>query len=282
MIYLGPQMLYFYTILGSLMAHVIIWTLMSKIPDLSQSEKNQEVEIIYEKEQPKMLVREVEQKEIDREKNEKARFFSLNTKTVKEEMRARQSGLTQNRANSPSSQTAQPQDMAQGKKQAAREALKPGQIDKNLLPTPTLGGKPLQLPGASTVGQRLPEDVKVGEWTSLNTERYLFYTFFARVEERVRYRWETRVRAVGENTEPRKLARQVWITEIEIVLDRRGHFQKAVILKPCGINGLDQAAAEAFREGSPFLNPPEELLKEDGQFHLKYSISVSYSPHGRM
>ncbi len=262
-----------------------IWWLLGVLPSSSQNEKEQAVEIVYSKPDTaaqKQIVRETKTEETDQEKNDRARFFSQNTRNVKEEMRARQSGLTQNRANSlPNKPTTQNQQST-GEKASSETPPKPNQIAKNFLPTPNMGGKPLQLPGSSTVGERLPEDVKMGDWTSLNTERYLYYTFFARVEERVRFRWETRVREIAENMDPRKLGRKEWITEIEIILNRLGHFEKAIVHKKSGIDELDQAAYNAFRNGAPFLNPPMEMIKDDGKFHLKYSISVSFSPYGRM
>jgi hypothetical protein len=276
---------YFYTVLGSILVHLTIWWLLGVLPSSSQNEKEQAVEIVYSKPDTaaqKQIVRETKTEETDQEKNDRARFFSQNTRNVKEEMRARQSGLTQNRANSlPNKPTTQNQQST-GEKASSETPPKPNQIAKNFLPTPNMGGKPLQLPGSSTVGERLPEDVKMGDWTSLNTERYLYYTFFARVEERVRFRWETRVREIAENMDPRKLGRKEWITEIEIILNRLGHFEKAIVHKKSGIDELDQAAYNAFRNGAPFLNPPMEMIKDDGKFHLKYSISVSFSPYGRM
>jgi outer membrane biosynthesis protein TonB len=83
------------------------------------------------------------------------------------------------------------------------------------------------------------------------------------------------VRDVLEQTNPRVARRQEWLTQIEILLDKEGNFRNIVLHKKSGLDGLDAAAIEAFKAGSPYQNPPQEMVQDDGRIHLYYSISVS-------
>ena len=48
----------------------------------------------------------------------------------------------------------------------------------------------------------MPKEITVGSFTALNTDRYLYYSFYARIEELIRFRWESAVRQAmfGSNT----------------------------------------------------------------------------------
>lgn len=101
------------------------------------------------------------------------------------------------------------------------------------------GSKPLDLPnfmgaekGFSTSGESMPDDVKFGDFTALNTDRHLYYTFYARIEEGIRPRWESYVRSLiyGYETGARKLSGgETWRTKLEIILDREGNFIRALL-----------------------------------------------------
>lgn len=141
---------------------------------------------------------------------------------------------------------------------------------------------PMNLPqGFSTVGQTLPQEVEVGAFTSLNTDRYLFYSFFKRTEDLIRFTWESTVKEALART-PRSdfeahLA-NTWVSVVDIMLKPNGEFHRAILLKSSGIEGFDYAAMDAFAQAKVFPNPPEEMLEEDGFIHLKYNFTVFYQP----
>ncbi|MNT09220.1 Gram-negative bacterial tonB protein [compost metagenome] len=135
--------------------------------------------------------------------------------------------------------------------------------------------------GVSRVGESLPTDVSVGSFTALNTDRYTFYTFYARIEELVRFRWETQVGRAIDSFDRNTLLQasdRNWITQVEFILDARGELKQAIIMKSSGIKQFDMAAVNAFKEARIFPNPPRELVEEDGYIHLKYSFNVNYRP----
>jgi TonB family protein len=147
--------------------------------------------------------------------------------------------------------------------------------------------RPLDLPafpgknGASTVGEQLPSDIKFGNFTALNTDRYLYYSFYARVEEQVRHRWVKYVRSVlysYQNSKQKISGNESWTTQIEIVLDKNGIFQKAILHGSSGLKGLDTAPVQAFREAKQIPNPPVEMVKNDGTIRLMYEFNVNFIP----
>lgn len=211
-----------------------------------------------------------------------ARFLSEQTQRVKEETQAARSGMTQNRSNqegAAASQKPAPQAPTPPKTDKTEETDKDGyrtvDISKELAEMRRMND------GFSSVGESLPTDVKVGSFTALNTDRYLFYTFYARVEELIRFRWESRVQQAIDNFD--RITRmnagdRDWVTQAEFILDKQGVLKQALIMKSSGVKSFDLAAVNAFKEARIFPNPPQEMVKEDGHIHLIFSFTVRYSP----
>ena len=111
-----------------------------------------------------------------------ARFLSEQQQRVILETKARETGLTQNR------DSFRPQPKTPPQKSTANHLQ---------------GFEPIRLPrpnelteqGPSTVGEALPTDIALGSFTALNTDRFRYYSFYARIEELVRFRCR---RADGE------------------------------------------------------------------------------------
>ncbi|MFM6929314.1 MAG: TonB family protein [Bdellovibrio sp.] len=210
-----------------------------------------------------------------------AKYLSEKKQRVKQESQAAHNGMTENRSNTstlPQKQPKpQPQDTHQANKETSAEKDKNGfrDISKDLAEMNQLSQ------GQSSVGEALPTTVKIGSFTALNTDRYLFYTFYARIEELVRYRWESRVQRAIDTLDPRTAAmagNRNWNTQVEFLLDRRGFLQKAMIMKESGIAVFDAAAVNAFKEARIFPNPPQEMVEDDGFIHLKFTFTVNYAP----
>jgi hypothetical protein len=137
--------------------------------------------------------------------------------------------------------------------------------------------------GISTSNQILNrDDIKFGNFTAMNTDRYLFYSFFSRIEDRIRSPWEDQVEQAMSQYRAKLISqiRSNWVTEIEINLKPNGEFHSAHVLKESGIKGFDEATIKPFVEAQIFPNPPKELIKPDGLIHLIYSFNVVYDPKG--
>lgn len=226
--------------------------------------------------------------------NDDQTFLSERRQRVREQRRAARSGQTENRAQAG---TTQPQ----GDPEAAQRPPKAPDLF-NLAPRdpnevverrrepetrrqgqrrPTGDGIANLPPGFSTVGETLPRELEVGSFTSLNTDRYLFYSFFMRIEELIRYNWESYVKDTINRTPRSEFLKQTgefWVTHVEIQLKPNGEFYRALLLKSSGIQGFDYAAVDAFSQARRFPNPPAEMVEDDGLIHLKYSFTVHYRP----
>ncbi len=293
----------FRSVLFSFLIHLailigLIWVVPSLIkstePEIIELEWTPEREI-YEAIKPreKKIVRQVELPEQSKLKDDEtlARFLSEKTQRVQQESQAAQTGLTKNRSNQDSgvssNQNNSSQDSKNSSKKKTTDDIKSESLDlekdkdgyRQVDISQQLSEMKKYNDGFSSVGEVLPRDVKVGSFTALNTDRYLFYTFYARVEELIRYRWESRVQnSINSfNRQTRlQLADRNWVTEAEFILDKKGNLKTAIIMKSSGIKNFDLAAVEAFKEAKIFPNPPAEMIKEDGLIHLVFSFTVRF------
>lgn len=260
----------------SLIVHLLFVLLMNKGASRFETKATDitTIEIIETPSAPKnhrQVVRQalVPKSELKENDSSLARFLSAEKQRVRQEMQSAQNGLTQNRR----------QDSKSDPRKASPKDFSPEGVDiaKNLREYAQSQEKT-----PSTVGEALPQDVSIGSFTALNTDRYTHYSFFARVEDLVRFRWESRVRGAVDSFDRNYIlsvvGRRNWITSIDIWITKDGRFHSAHILKESGIPRFDQAAVQAFKEAGMFPNPPQEMLEDDGFIHLKYSFSVNFRP----
>lgn len=197
-----------------------------------------------------------------------ARFLSQEKQRVKNETQAAENGMTKNKKNQPT------QTHSAKTAKVTHSNSEDGYREVDI-------SKELQEMNheISTNGDSLPADVKVGSFTSLNTDRYLYYSFYSRVEELIRYRWETRVQnAINglDRISAFNAGDKNWNSQVEFLLDENGFLKQALVMKPSGIPAFDNAAIEAFKEARVFPNPPSEMIQEDGFIHLKFAFNVRY------
>lgn len=247
-------------------------------------------------------------------KEARRRFLSADRQTVKEESQAARSGLTENRSNSDrqnderSRQANAPEnalkkspekstekfDTSRSRRREPEESFQSAldgipvkkflsERDRQSVPSTRSGelllpSDPRRIPGVSTSGELLPSDVKIGDFTALNTDRFTYYTFYARVEEQIRHRWVRFVKAALYGGGDVPVGRNDFMTNIEIILNRQGEFVRAIIHQESGSKDLDAAPVLAFREARMIPNPPREMLKADGTIRLLYSFHVDQVP----
>lgn len=244
-------------------------------------------------------------KDLLTDEEKKKRFASENVQNVIEEQQARKSGMTANRSSTVETPKAAPDRVATNRRKldfkpesalerlteekAALEGdIAAGTYKESREKGSSRDGKPLDFSkfgsierGVSTIGEQLPTDISVGDFTALNTDRHLYYTFYSRIEEMIRARWVNYIRAVVYGMETGVViipSNKDWTTKIEIVLDRTGVFRKAILHESSGSKKLDSAPVQAFRDARQFPNPPVEMIKEDGNIHLMYAFSVQVVP----
>ncbi|PIS10273.1 MAG: energy transducer TonB [Bdellovibrio sp. CG10_big_fil_rev_8_21_14_0_10_47_8] len=212
------------------------------------------------------------------ESEDPLKFLSRQTQRVRQQTRALINGMTQNRAAQAPSQTKKARPDGNPMNQKNFDAFAPAYQKKPA----AMAAQDLQLEqGLSTIGEALPQEVAVGSFTALNTDRYLYYSFYARIEELIRFRWETAVRNAIDTTPPDRFGsniRGLWNTQIEVWLKPSGELHSVHLMKESGLKAFDQSAIQSFIQARVFPNPPKEMVESDGLIHVKYAFQVTYSP----
>jgi len=280
----------FRTLVYSLVVHGIFAWAMLRLPSQNETLVDQPIEITVQEgpSKSRSVVTETANKDelLEALKN-KADYLAQFTKRVKEQIVAKNSGATKNRTGQLPIESDEMRakgsngEGAQAKSESKALDLPQGEGAKAGQQT---GANPFGrqvVVGASTVGEYIP-GVKEGAFTSLNSDKFTYYTFYARINEQVRSRWIQNLRNFSDNltqADNETIASRDRITEVDIQLNRAGEFVRAVVMKSSGTKGLDQAATEAFRIAAPFVNPPQQMIESDGLIHLRYGFLVQWSPN---
>jgi hypothetical protein len=243
-------------------------------PSKSPINTLQPIEIVYQNETKKTqaFVTAPDEKKLDEQLEdlkEKAQQLSRITQRVKEQMVARKNGETRNREPAPQQQM----------HEELQKPLETSDAPSITAPMPDKVARNTYL-GDSSIAEYIPE-VKEGGFTALNTDQFVYYTFYARTNEQVRNRWVNNVQQFINDTpqsELNRLAQKTQVSQIEIILTRDGKFVKALAHKNSESRDLDACAAAAFRLAAPFNNPPSEMIEEDGFIHLHYGFHIQLQP----
>jgi TonB family protein len=279
--------LFQYVIL-SVFTHVLIYSFLSFLPAPPPSLSTQTIDILYldKKEsdaQKKQFVTapDEQKKLIDKLKQleQKAKFLSREVRRVEKEQVAAQSGLTKNSIPSKNRYEREPTDDMKPQNEPTQRPPLTGPGTLATRAKNELIERNARL-SESTISEYIPE-VKVGGFTSLNTDQFLFYTFYARINEQLRSRWVQNLRNFMQTGSPvliERLAREPQITEVEVVLDANGRYLKSIIHRNAGDRFLDDSAIQAFVQAAPFNNPPSEIVGPDGNIRLHYAFYVELRP----
>lgn len=186
----------------------------------------------------------------------KAEILSEKVQRVKKEMRADLFGLTKNRWQTP------PKTKTDLHKNIPEKPNQETQEDNGIkiqAEKQTSESNPMDLV-PSTFGNQINNRVEVGAFTALNTDRHLYYSFYARIEEMIRPPWEDQVTLeVRKNAkDPRLIPKGGWSTRLDVILNPQGKLVKVVLLKGSGIEGYDFAAMDAFKKADFFRTHPKK------------------------
>lgn len=241
-----------------------------------------------------VLQPDVPQEMLDPQSKKATNFLSARTQRVQKETRAQQTGLTQNRMGGIPGKTLPLTDMIQKgsrSKTTDKKVLASENSDikfreqkdagKQNDPTFRKGKNMMNLgQGVSTLNERLP-GIDVASITALNTDTYLFYSFYSRMVTQVRYHWERNVVNATEMamaTSKSLPDKDEWVTVAEITLDKDGNYEETAILHASGYELLDQAVGAAYKAAAPIRNPPREMIGEDDKILITMSFSVGWKP----
>ncbi len=105
------------------------------------------------------------------------------------------------------------------------------------------------------------KDVKPGDKTLINADKYKFSDFFYRVKDGVRRKWHPNALYRRRDPTGKLFGVKDRHTVLRVTLDARGRLEKLVTRKHSGLDFMDAEARGAFRRAQPFPNPPNGLLR---------------------
>ncbi|WP_412470521.1 MULTISPECIES: energy transducer TonB [unclassified Halobacteriovorax] len=150
----------------------------------------------------------------------------------------------------------------------------PLQKDQNLVKGTKTGSKNHR--GIASSNDHL-EDVKLGDFTKLNTVEYKYYGFYFRIKQQLEQHWGATLREKMESLyrqNRRGPAGEKFLTNVRVVLDNDGKIINVIVNGTSGVKELDDAAVEAFNKAGPFPNPPSGLVK-NGHANIDWGFAVT-------
>jgi TonB family protein len=128
----------------------------------------------------------------------------------------------------------------------------------------------------------LPDDIRKGGQTVLNTDPVLYASFLNRVADEIYDAWTSNAsdamdRVYGAGG---KLSANIYVTKLTVVFNREGGVASVKILKSSGVRELDEAPKKAFWDTEPFPNPPGQMFDEDGLVRVVYEFQYEWKSSG--
>jgi hypothetical protein len=282
----------------SLLIHVAVLVILILLPKPEVPQAPMTFEVLNQdpSKRANQIVRAVDLPEAqshpkDEQRN---RFWSESTRTVEEEQRAQRSGLTKNRAQNSKASKAQKMQVQNPPPQRAFDkgdfsTFLPKKITppkaqaiakEESVPTPeSRADKDLQT-GFSTLAEDLPSDIKVGSITAVDTERYLYYSYFSRAQEMLWNEWAPMVQSLLSQppSSLRMSSQNQFTTFLEVWFYPNGQVHSTHLMKPSGIPEFDYVASTSFKRIGLIPNPPREKIDPDGLIRFKWALTVEYDP----
>jgi len=246
-----------------------------------------------------------DEKRINDEKDEEAKFLSKFDQKVVRETRAMKAGKFTNEAGRGKAASAQPkiaakppQNTSEPKdtKKAAGEKAQIATFENGDFPIAPKTGlqafnpsfrklpvvpDPMAVEVSAGDGQEVSatddhlKNVPTGLQTMLSTREFIYYSYYNRIKDKLRQHWEPKIKEKFERIvrQGRTIASEGdKITKVIIVLDERGTLIRVQVVSRSGVTDLDDAAVEAFRAAAPFPNPPKGIVEEDGTIKIRWDF----------
>lgn len=110
-----------------------------------------------------------------------------------------------------------------------------------------------------------------GDQNVLNTRESVYYSFYARIQQKLAPIWESAARQAAAGL---RIPGGEYTTLAETDLDAEGYVRETRILKTCGIPSLDAAIPKAWKLAARFPNPPKDLLV-NGRVTIRYTYQFT-------
>lgn len=202
---------------------------------------------------------------------------------VKEQLQAMRSGITQNRGNK-NPQPSNSSESTKGRQRSphsltlkASDLLEGLNIDNRAQNTNAIS---FEEAGQSTLGMLLPEGIKAGLFTAVNTDRYLYSSYYNRAEELTLPEWSPALDFIIRNP-PNALSASIhrrFSGIVEVWSKNTGEIIAVKLLKSFGIEEFDRSLLEAFRRVKVIPNPPKDKIGPDGIARVQMGGYISVDP----
>lgn len=146
---------------------------------------------------------------------------------------------------------------------------------------PRLTATPQQLERALGIGAPgsldALQDLDEGETTSLSAKKWKFAVFFNRLKRAVAAEWHPDTVYLRHDPSGNIYGVKDRVTVLRVHLNPDGEIANLELLRPSGVDFLDDEAQGAFKRAQPFLNPPPQLVEADGQIHFNFAFIFELS-----
>lgn len=225
-----------------------------------------------------------QQKQVNQEKDQDSRFLSAFNQKVIKQTRAEHSGKFKNTPKGGKPDEGQKDGEKKPdveKEKTAKKNHEKGELPdlKDLTPKFALNPGPKAAPnqenGDPSQSDDYLKDVQSGLQTLLSTREFVYYSYYNRIKEALRQHWEPNVKEKvkiiyrkGRNIASAKDR----VTQVLVVLDAKGELIRVDIISKSGVETLDDAAVEAFKQAAPFPNPPQGMVEKDGTIKIRWDF----------
>ncbi|HMY59578.1 MAG TPA: energy transducer TonB, partial [Pseudomonadota bacterium] len=120
-------------------------------------------------------------------------------------------------------------------------------------------------------------DLDDGDATSLSSRKWKFAAFFNRMKSQVREEWHPDQLLSRHDPSGNIYGSKDRVTMLKVELSLDGRVKDVSVVKPSGVEFLDDEAMSAFRRAQPFSNPPEPLADPDGIIRFQFGFVVQVS-----
>lgn len=259
----------------------------------------------------KAQIVEQDEKPVNDETPEEARFLSRHNQKVHQETQAKLHGKFKNTDKTGGEDSAEekvgkenPKDPGQDRKIPQQDAeseshlltssdgigIKTKPKLKDLLPDFKPGPARVESQDLAEGGGEGPsatddhlKNVATGMQTLLSTREFVYYSYYNRIKAKLRQYWEPKIKEKMERIlrQGRQIASNSdRITRIVIILDQEGTLVRIQVIGPSGVHDLDEAAIEAFKAAAPFPNPPKGIVEEDGTIRIRWDFILEANANG--
>jgi TonB family protein len=104
------------------------------------------------------------------------------------------------------------------------------------------------------------DGVEEGEETWLNTRDFKYSSFYLRIHRAVQQQWDPASPLRSRDPNGQRYSQKEWVTGVTVRLDEQGAVKQVTVVRPSGLEFLDNAAVQAFLKAQPFVNPPPALV----------------------